>query len=102
MSGDTALLDVRDAEMARVLIELGAAVDVRHPGDDDTPLIRAARMGLTPLVQVLLAAGANVHAEMKDGTTALQEAERGEHAEVVSLLRAAGAGDAGAPVERPR
>ena len=100
--GDPVLLDVRDEAMASALIRLGADVNVRHRGDEDTPLIRASRMGLTPLVQVLLAAGANVHATMADGATALSEAERGEHTDVVALLRAAGAGAATPPVERPR
>ena len=99
--GDAVLLDVRDADMASALIRLGASVDVRHTGDNDTPLIRASRMGLTPLVQVLLGAGANVRAEMTGGATALSEAERGGHEDVVALLRAAGTGG-DAPVERPR
>ena len=89
--GDAVLLDVRDAEMASALIASGPDVDVRHTGDNDTPLIRASRMGLTPLVQVLLGAGANVQAEMAGGATALSEAERGGHEDIVALLRAAAA-----------
>jgi hypothetical protein len=100
--GDPVLLDVREAELASALIRLGADVDVRHREDNDTPLIRAARMGLTPLVRVLLDARADVHAEMTDGATALSEARRGGHDEVVSMLLAAGAGAPAAPVERPR
>jgi hypothetical protein len=100
--GDPVLLDVRDAAMATALIRLGADVNIRHRGDEDTPLIRASRLGLTPLVQVLLAAGANVHATMADGATALSEAERGEHTEIIALLRAAGAGADTPAVERPR
>ena len=105
-SGDTVLLDVREPEMAAALIRLGADVNVRHHGDGDTPLIRAARMGLVPLVKVLLAAGANPQVAMTNGATALSEAERGGHAEVIELLRGGGAGGEsatdGAPVERPR
>jgi hypothetical protein len=98
-SGDTVLLDVREPEMAAALIRLGADVNVRHHGDGDTPLIRAARMGIVPLVKVLLAAGANPQAAMTNGATALSEAERGGHAEVIELLRG---GAESAPVERPR
>lgn len=102
-SGDTAILDVRDPEMASALIALGADVNVRHAGDRDTPLIRAARMGIAPLVQVLLAAGADVHAEMADGATALSEAERGGHEDVMALLRGAAQRiESPVPVERPR
>jgi hypothetical protein len=100
--GDPVLLDVREAELASALIRLGADVDVRHREDNDTPLIRAARMGLAPLVRVLLEARADVHAEMTDGATALSEARRGGHDEVVSMLLAAGAGAPATPVERPR
>jgi hypothetical protein len=97
--GDAPLLDVRDPAMAAALVRLGADVDVRHRDDLDTPLIRAARMGNVELVRVFLAAKADVHAATKDGATALSEAIRGGHEDVVALLRAAGADTAGAPVE---
>ena len=99
--GDVVLLDIREPEMAAALIALGADVNVRHRGDNDTPLIRASRMGNGPLVQLLLGAGADVHAEMAGGATALSEAERGGHEEIMALLRGA-ANKAEAPVERPR
>ena len=99
--GDPVLLDVREAELASALIRLGADVDVRHREDNDTPLIRAARMGIGPLVRVLLDAHADVHAEMM-GATALSEARRGGHDDVVSMLLAAGAGAPATPVERSR
>lgn len=99
--GDAPLLDVRDASMAAALVRLGADVDVRHREDADTPLIRAARMGSVELVQVFLAAKADVHAATTEGATALSEAVRGGHEEVVALLRTAGADAGDAPVERP-
>lgn len=77
------------------------------PGDErriettGTPLIRAARMGSVELVKVFLAAKADVHSTTRDGATALTEAIRGGHEEVVGLLRAAGADAAATPVERP-
>jgi Ankyrin repeats (3 copies) len=98
--GDAVLLDVRDPAMAAALLRLGADVDVRHPGDADTPLIRAARMGNADLVRVLLAARADVHAAMTGGETAWSEAVRGGHQDVMDILRAAGADAPGAPVER--
>jgi hypothetical protein len=98
--GDAVLLDVREPAMAAALVRLGADVNVRHREDGDTPLIRASRMGLVDLVKVFLAARANVHAETTSGATALSEAVRGGHDEVVALLRAAGAEVSGGPVER--
>jgi hypothetical protein len=98
--GDAVLLDVREPAMAAALVRLGADVNVRHRDDADTPLIRAARMGNVELVRILLAAHADVHARMTGGETALSEAIRGGHDEVVALLRAAGAGAPEVPVER--
>ena len=98
--GDAVLLDVREPAMAAALIRLGADMNVRHRDDADTPLIRAARMGNVELVRILLAARADVHARMSGGDTALSEAIRGGHDDVVALLRAAGAGAPEVPVER--
>ena len=57
-------------------------------------------MGNVELVRILLAAHADVHARMTGGETALSEAIRGGHDEVVALLRAAGADAPEVPVER--
>lgn len=103
--GDPVLLDVRDPEIAAALVRLGADVNVRDRAGEDTLLIRASRMGLASLVSVLLASGADVHLALRDGSTALAEATRGGHDDVVALLTAAGAAapaPATAPVERPR
>jgi hypothetical protein len=103
--GDPVLLDVREPAMAAALVRLGADVNVRDREYGDTPLIRASRMGLLELVEVFLAAKADVHAANASGATALSEAIRGEHPEVVARLRAAGATDAPVgndQVERPR
>ena len=98
--GDAVLLDVREPEMAAALVRLGADVNVRHTDDGDTPLIRAARMGIVELVKVFLAAQADVNLAMSSGATALSEAIRGEHDEVVALLRAAGARAPSDAIER--
>jgi ankyrin repeat protein len=58
-------------------------------------------MGNVELVKVFLAAKADVQSTTRDGATALTEAIRGGHEEVVGLLRAAGADAAATPVERP-
>ena len=97
--GNFVLLDVREPAIAEALIRLGANVDVRDHEGGDTLLIRAARMGNTELVKVLLAAHANVQVENATGATALSEAMREGHDEVATLLRAAAEG---ALVERPR
>ena len=99
--GDAVLLDVRDPALAATLVRLGANVDVRHREDGDTPLIRAARMGIVDLVQVLLAGGADVRAATTSGETAWSAAIRGGHDEVLPLLRAAGAEATEVPLERP-
>lgn len=99
--GDVALLDVRDPAMAAALVRLGADVDARAREGRDTLLIRAARMGNVALVNVLLAARANVHVQSATGATALGEAIRGGHEEVAALLRAAGATTDDVPLERP-
>jgi hypothetical protein len=99
--GDVALLDVRDPAMAAALIRLGADVDARAREGGDTLLIRAARMGNVALVNVLLAARANVHVQNVTGATPLGEAIRGGHEEVAALLRAAGATTDDVPLERP-
>jgi ankyrin repeat protein len=97
--GDHVLLDVREPAMVEALLRLGADPNVRHRDDGDTPLIRAARMGNTDLVRVLLASRADVHAATSSGATALGEAQRGGHEDVAALLRAAGASTGDIPVE---
>src|SRR5207237_1017898 len=56
-----------------------------------TPLMVAARGGWLPLVEALLAAGADVSAKNRKGQTALVLAARSGHTAVVERLRAAGA-----------
>jgi hypothetical protein len=97
--GNFVLLDVREPAMAEALIRLGANADVRDHQGGDTPLIRAARMGDTDLVKVLLAAHADVHIKDARGETALSEAIAGGHDRIAALLRAAADS---ALVERPR
>ena len=98
--GTPALMDVRDPVLAAALLRLGADVDARDRSDGETPLIRASRMGNIELVRVLLAGGANVQVESIHGATALGEAVREGHDELVALLKEAAARRF--DVERPR
>ena len=54
-------------------------------------LFEAASKGDTEKVQALLAKGADVNAKRDDGVTALMEAKKKGHKEIVQLLKKAGA-----------
>ena len=56
-----------------------------------TPLSYAATGGHCATIEVLLAAGADIHAVTKSGQTALMRAASGGHVEAVKLLLAKGA-----------
>jgi uncharacterized protein len=78
-------------EIVSALLARGANVNAKR-NDGVTPLIFAAKNGHAEVVAALLAKGANVNA--KDnvfGWTALMRASQGDHAEVVNLLKNAGA-----------
>jgi tetratricopeptide (TPR) repeat protein len=71
--------------MVRALLDLKAKVDQR--GDDhDTPLIQAARNGLTPISKVLLDAGANPNIHL-GSLVAADFAETSGHADTAALIR---------------
>jgi ankyrin repeat protein len=59
--------------------------------DGCTPLLTAADSGHADVVDILIAAGANVNATRTGGATALSLALAEGHAEVEQKLRAAGA-----------
>ena len=73
----------------RGLAEVGVDVDTRDIRSGMTPLMAAASKGFVDAVEALLEAGADAKAEAKGGTTAIQQAEKGGHAEVARVLRAA-------------
>jgi hypothetical protein len=97
---DTASGEWRDlpgtADVARVLLAAGAAVD-GGPGDRETPLITAASYGDAAVARVLIVAGADVDALAAPnsggvpGGSALLHAAVFGMTEVVDLLVAAGA-----------
>jgi ankyrin repeat protein len=88
-TGDRALLDaVRGGDLRTVRSLLGAGADPNTAsGDGLTALHLAGQNGATDIAQVLIAAGANLHATTRiGGYTPLHLASRGGHAEVVRLL----------------
>jgi uncharacterized protein len=80
-----------EIDCAKALLERGADVNARanHGG---TALLYAASIGNTELVQALLARGADVSARFDEThQTALMLAKEKEHADIVQLLKNAGA-----------
>lgn len=96
--GTTPLLAAARAgrvELARLLIDRGADIDLAYPSDHDTlpgatPLIIAAMHGHLELVRLLLQRGADVDAVMViwSDDTAL---DRADDPSIINLLKAAGA-----------
>lgn len=92
VQAETALMLAADAgheEMARLLLEHGATVDLWTEDKGMTALMFAAAKGHASIVQLLLERGANLNAADDDGSTALILAVEGEHLEVVKLLLSA-------------
>ena len=78
------------AEMARLLIDNGADLEIRNH-DGNTPLHWAAGEGQKELVVILIAHGANVNARGKGGWTPLRWAEAHQYTQIARILMAAGA-----------
>lgn len=77
---------------AAVLLAFGAEVDARDR-HGWTPLITAARWGVTPMVQLLLDAGADPTARNQFGWTSLKWAHREKHQAIAELLLQSGASE---------
>jgi ankyrin repeat protein len=77
------------AEMARLLIDNGADVNVRNE-EGYTPLHWAAGEGQKELVVILIIHGADVNAHNKRGWTPLRWAEAQSQKEIARILVAAG------------
>lgn len=71
--------------MVKRLIELGADVN-RRDGDDAPPLLEAVNRGSRDLVEMLIAAGADLHATACGGQTAVSLAASGRNPELFDLL----------------
>jgi ankyrin repeat protein len=83
--------DLRDGQLAKVLIDAGHSVDEPSPFDRSTALLRAAGNGRRLLVEVLLAHGADPKALDLLGRSAAAWADRSKSLELTELLVAAGA-----------
>lgn len=77
------------AEMARLLIDNGADLNIRND-EGFTPLHWAAGEGQKELVVILIVHGADVNARNKRGWTPLRWAEAQSQKEMVRILVAAG------------
>jgi len=86
-----------DHELARLLVEAGANVNVTN-ADKWTAASVAARYGHDDCLEVLIAAGADLSVVVSDGDTALDKAIFWEHVECEQLLRSHGAATAAKPV----
>ena len=80
-----------DVAKARLLIDHGAELDTIEDEYRSTPLGLAARWGRRPLVELLLARGANPNASGAAWSTPLAWARKKGHTEIERMLVAAGA-----------
>jgi hemoglobin len=89
--GHTPLYRAATGEVARVLIEAGAALDVPSGPTAGTPLHQAARIGRVSVAAVMLGHGANIEARDRKAETPLRRAVNCRKLEMVQLLMARGA-----------
>ena len=75
------------ADIARILLDRGAALNARAPGGL-TPLMMAAREGQESTVSLLLDAGAETALKSAEGLTAVQLAERMDKPRIVKAIKA--------------
>lgn len=80
-----------NTEMMRFLVAHGADVNHGAKSGEQTALISAVLGAQVESVKTLIELKADVNAKMKDGTTALKLAQKGDQEEIVALLVAAGA-----------
>jgi ankyrin repeat protein len=80
-----------NTEMIRFLVKRGADVNHGAKKGEQTALISAIYGAQIESVKTLIELKADVNAAMKDGTTPLKLARKGDQEEIVALLLAAGA-----------
>lgn len=87
-------VDQDDVNAVRAMVQHGTDVDGKKAGDDfaplERPLLRASRKGNLTIVNILLKAGADPDWCCCSCVTALHEAIRNRHANIVRRLLAAG------------
>jgi len=76
-------------EIVRLLISQDADVNAIERKFGKTPLIQAAKYGFAIIVRMLVEAGADLSIEDADGLTAEEWAVRGNHQDVIQVLRSA-------------
>jgi truncated hemoglobin YjbI len=91
IEGHTPLYRAATGDVARVVIEAGAALDVPSGPTAGTPLHQAARMGRVSVAAVMLDHGANIEARDRKGETPLRRAVNCRKLEMIQLLMARGA-----------
>ena len=79
-----------EVELADLLLQLGAAIDATTRLGGETALVLACWQGHVPVVQLLLAAGADPSRQTANGVTALQAALSQHHHDVAEMVRRVG------------
>jgi ankyrin repeat protein len=77
--------------VVKLLVDSGASVNAQEKRHGFTPLLQAVSKNDRDLVELLLKHGADLSAKTIDGRTALVRAEANGAAEIVALLKQAGA-----------
>ncbi|HYC60412.1 MAG TPA: ankyrin repeat domain-containing protein [Thermoanaerobaculia bacterium] len=80
-----------NVDMIRFLVSRGADVNQGAKKGEQTALINAIYGAQIEAVKTLIELKADVNAKLKDGTTPLKLAKKGDQTEIVALLEAAGA-----------
>jgi len=80
-----------NTNMLRILLDLGADVNWKNPGWNETPLYWAALYGKREAAALLIERGADLNAQISDGQSVLATAAYRGHQSVVALLLEKGA-----------
>ena len=74
-----------------LLIKKSADLNHIDPPSGETPLLTTARYGYWDCVKALVESGADVNVKTRLGSTAYMHAEKANNAEIMRLLKGAGA-----------